>query len=35
MTAVMAQFSGRNMADHNCKGYPIAVFVGANSTDTG
>ncbi|PWN50773.1 hypothetical protein IE53DRAFT_386919 [Violaceomyces palustris] len=35
MSSVMAQFSGRNMADHRCAGYPIAVFAGATAIDTG
>ena len=35
MRTVLRQFSGRNMGDHLCSGYPIAVFVGAVALDTG
>ncbi|SPO22298.1 uncharacterized protein UTRI_00976 [Ustilago trichophora] len=35
MRRVMKQFSGHNMQDHRCNGYPIAVFVGATAIDTG
>lgn len=35
MRRVMKQFSGHNMHDHRCNGYPIAVFVGATAIDTG
>ncbi|CDR88098.1 uncharacterized protein SPSC_03684 [Sporisorium scitamineum] len=35
MRRVMKQFSGHNLQDHRCSGYPIAVFVGATAIDTG
>lgn len=35
MRRVMKQFSGHNLQDHRCGGYPIAVFVGATAIDTG
>ncbi|KAN0060863.1 hypothetical protein ACQY0O_006597 [Thecaphora frezii] len=35
MRGVLRQFSGRNLGDHRCHGYPIAVFVGATALDTG
>ncbi|KAJ1034593.1 hypothetical protein NDA18_001449 [Ustilago nuda] len=35
MRRVMKQFTGHNMHDHRCNGYPIAVFVGATAIDTG
>ncbi len=35
MRRVMKQFSGHNLQDHKCNGYPIAVFVGATALDTG
>ncbi|EPQ28238.1 uncharacterized protein PFL1_04065 [Pseudozyma flocculosa PF-1] len=35
MRSVLRQFGGRNMGDHGCNGYPIAVFVGATALDTG
>ncbi|TKY89410.1 hypothetical protein EX895_001941 [Sporisorium graminicola] len=35
MRRVMKQFSGHNLQDHRCRGYPIAVFVGATAIDIG
>lgn len=36
MTTILSRFSSRQMGDHKCKrGYPIAVFCGAQSMDIG
>ncbi|CAO1614937.1 unnamed protein product [Parajaminaea phylloscopi] len=36
MTTILSRFSSRQMGDHKCKrGYPIAVFCGAQSMDVG
>lgn len=36
MTTILSRFSSRQMGDHKCqRGYPIAVFCGAQSMDVG
>ncbi|CAO1638879.1 unnamed protein product [Sympodiomycopsis kandeliae] len=36
MTTILSRFSSRQMGDHKCRrGYPIAVFAGAQSMDVG